>query len=57
MPVGTLSDVSLAAVDFVYAALASGIREDGRSLDQHRDVSIEFGSDWGNVQVQAGDTR
>ncbi|KDN47145.1 ribosomal protein S5 domain 2-like protein [Tilletiaria anomala UBC 951] len=57
MPVGTIPDVSLAEVDFVYAALASGIREDGRAIDDFRQPSFRFGSSWGNVEVTLGETK
>ncbi len=57
MPVGTVPDISLAEVDFLYAALAARIRTDGRTLDQYQQADIRFGADWGNVQVTLGETR
>lgn len=57
MPVGVIPDISLSEVDFLYAAIGSGIREDGRGLNDFRQASIEFGDDWGKVNIKLGETR
>lgn len=41
----------------VFNGLSRGLRMDGRGLDEMRDLSLEFGSDYGAVDVQLGKTR
>ena len=41
----------------VMAALVAGVRLDGRTLLQNRDVQVEFGKDFGCCTVSLGETR
>lgn len=42
---------------FVEKAILSSVRIDKRSLDQFREVSIDFGLEWGSVCVALGNTK
>ncbi|EPQ31751.1 uncharacterized protein PFL1_01083 [Pseudozyma flocculosa PF-1] len=57
MPPGQLLEPSLTESTFVAAALASGLRTDGRSFNQSRDISIKFGEELGSCSVAIQGTR
>jgi exosome complex component RRP45 len=42
---------------FILSALREGIRLDGRALDAYRDIKLEFGGEYGAVDVKLGKTR
>lgn len=50
-------EISLNEQEFLLECLEKGIRTDGRSLDQFRDVDITLGSEPGYVDVRLGNTR
>ncbi|KAF9365388.1 hypothetical protein BGX34_010210 [Mortierella sp. NVP85] len=43
--------------EFLLAALKEGARIDGRSFYDFRSLRLSFGADYGNVEVQLGNTR
>ncbi|XP_002160444.3 exosome complex component RRP45 isoform X1 [Hydra vulgaris] len=43
--------------DFVLKSIKSGIRLDGRQAFDYRNISIQFGIDYGCCEVQLGETR
>lgn len=43
--------------EFVLAALKEGARIDGRKFYDFRTLRLSFGSDYGAVEVQLGNTR
>jgi len=51
------AEPSLNEKAFVLAALQQNIRLDGRAFDALRDVQIEFGEEYGVVDVRLGKTR
>uniref|UniRef100_U5EZA1 Exosome complex component RRP45 n=1 Tax=Corethrella appendiculata TaxID=1370023 RepID=U5EZA1_9DIPT len=42
---------------FITKIIADSVRVDGRSLDQFRNLRINFGTEWGSVHVSLGETR
>lgn len=44
--------------EFILAALKEGgIRTDGREIGQYRSLKLNFGKDYGSVDLSLGDTR
>lgn len=43
--------------EFLLSALRENIRLDSRSFDQYRPISLEFGDEYGVVDVRIGKTR
>ena len=50
-------DPSINERAFVLSALRESIRVDGRSLEDYRNISINFGEEYGVVDVSLGKTR
>src|SRR5262249_30442573 len=50
-------ELSVNEKNFVLEALKKGLRIDGREFDAFRDVKIEFGEEYGLVDVTLGKTR
>lgn len=48
---------SLNEREFIASALRENIRLDGRAFDAYRDLSLEFGEEYGVVDVRLGKTR
>jgi exosome complex component RRP45 len=42
---------------FTLEALQEGIRADGRQFDQYRPICLQFGDEYGVVDVSLGKTR
>ena len=51
-----MKSVSKNDTEFILEGLKSGIRVDGRSLMEYRDISFAFGKSDGQVMVQMGNT-
>ncbi len=43
--------------NFILEALEQSVRLDGRSLDQGRNIDLEFGDEYGTVTLRLGKTR
>ncbi|KIW10802.1 hypothetical protein PV08_10101 [Exophiala spinifera] len=43
--------------NFILEALEQGVRLDGRTLDQFRNIDLEFGDEYGTVTLRLGKTR
>jgi exosome complex component RRP45 len=43
--------------EFILQALREGIRVDGRKFDAYRDLELEFGDQYGAVDLRLGKTR
>jgi exosome complex component RRP45 len=54
MPRG--ADISNVQRNFVLEALAQGVRVSGRGLADFRKIEIEFGIEYGSVNVRLGKT-
>lgn len=48
---------SLNERDFIRQALRENLRLDGRSFDQHRNLDLVFGDEYGIADVRLGKTR
>lgn len=48
---------SLIERDFITSALRENIRLDGRAFDEYRNLTLEFGDEYGVVDVMLGKTR
>lgn len=48
---------SLNEREFIASALRENIRLDGRALDAYRSLTLEFGEEYGVVDVSLGKTR
>ncbi|KAA0185035.1 hypothetical protein HAZT_HAZT006750 [Hyalella azteca] len=52
-----LAPLSNTEREAVIASLVAGVRLDGRGLLENREVSIQFGKDFGTCTVSLGETR
>lgn len=43
--------------NFILEALLQGLRVDGRTLDQSREIDLSFGKEYGTVTVRLDKTR
>ena len=50
-------ELSTNEIDFIHSALSQGLRLDGRSFEEFRDLDIQFGSSLGSCHVKLGKTR
>lgn len=55
MPRG--AEISSTERNFLQESLLQGLRIDGRSLDQFRNISLDFGTEYGTATVRLGKTR
>ena len=51
------ADPSNVERNFILEALSQKIRVDGRTLEQFRDIELEFGDEYGSVSLRMGRTR
>lgn len=51
------AELTLNEREFVLEALLEGLRVDGRSLHDYRNIDLQFGDEYGQTQVSLGKTR